>query len=199
MSMDQVGRRALRGAGLNLLASLGAAQGPFIAKVFEKADNMTDTMAALEALSEIDGEWFDTALHAFLERWSSQPRIVDKWFAVQAASSRDDVSLRVRMLASHSLFSLSNPNRVRSLYGTFSMSNIRAFHASDGSGYRFLAAAIQEIDPLNPHLAARLAKSFESWKQFDGVRQGLALAELEGLRAKDLSNNLREIIEKLLH
>lgn len=199
MSIDQVGRRALKGAALNLLASLGAPQGSFIARVFAESDNMTDTMAALEALSEIEGEWFDAALQVFLERWGSQPRIVDKWFEVQAASSRNDVSLRVRGLASHPLFLLSNPNRVRSLYGTFSTENIRVFHAPDGNGYRFLAAAILEIDPLNPHLAARLAKSFESWKRFDAVRQGLAQAEMEGLRAKDLSNNLREIIEKLLH
>jgi aminopeptidase N len=198
LSMDQVGRRAVKGAALHLLASLGAAQGSFIAMVFEKSDNMTDTMAALEALSQIEGEWFDAALRAFLERWHGQPRIVDKWFAVQAASSRDDVLRRVRMLASHPLFFLSNPNRVRSLYATFSIANIRAFHASDGSGYRFLAAAIQEIDPLNPHLAARLAKSFESWRRFDAHRQALARAALEEIRARDLSNNLGEIIEKLM-
>ncbi len=38
----------------------------------------------------------------------------------------------------HRSFSMSNPNRIRSLIGAFAGSNPAAFHAQDGSGYQFL-------------------------------------------------------------
>ena len=38
--------------------------------------------------------------------------------------------------------------------------NIPHFHAEDGSGYRFVADKVMEIDRFNPQVAARLVQAF---------------------------------------
>jgi aminopeptidase N len=125
--------------------------------------------------------------------------VIDKWFAVQAASARPDAAVRAEALRKHPDFELRNPNRVRALAGAFAMRNPRAFHAADGRGYRFVAALARDIDPLNPALAARLLTPFESWRRFDAQRQSHARAELESIAAlSNLSKNTAEVIERTL-
>jgi aminopeptidase N len=196
---EDAGQRALRNAALDLLASLGPSQSAVVAKAFEEACNMTETMGALEALSLIEGDCFDTALDAFLKRWHDRPLVVDKWFAVQAAASRDDALSRVCTLSGHDLFSFQNPNRIRSLYEAFGARNMRAFHAADGSGYAFIGEGIRKVDPINPSAAARLAKTFETWRRFDSGRQSKSRAVLEMLLSGPISKNVRDVVERTLN
>ena len=198
-SPDAAGRRALKAAALDLLAALGPAQGETFATAFDGARSMTETIAALEAMGGAGADSFDDALTRFYERWKENPLVIDKWFAVQAASPRADALARAERLRTHPDFNLKNPNRVRSLAAAFAMRNPRAFHAADGGGYRFLAALAEQIDPLNPALAARLLTPFESWKRFDAGRQAHAKAALERLAAlTNLSRNTREMVERTL-
>jgi aminopeptidase N len=160
---------------------------------------MTEAVAALEALGASESSAFDEALTRFYERWQANPLVIDKWFAVQAASPRSDALARVERLRTHAEFNLKNPNRVRSLAAAFAMRNARAFHAANGDGYRFLASLAETIDPLNPALAARLLTPFESWKRFDAQRQEHARKALEQLASlPQLSKNTREMLERTL-
>ncbi len=59
-------------------------------------------------------------------------------------------------------FASTNPNRVRSLIGTFAFSNPTGFNRADGTGYAFYAEQILAIDPRNPQLAARLLTALRS-------------------------------------
>jgi len=198
-SADAAGRRALKAAALDLLASLGPAQSATFNAAFEGASSMTESIAALEALGASGDSGFDDALARFYERANGNQLVIDKWFAVQAASPRDDALARAERLRTHPDFNLKNPNRVRSLAAAFAMRNPRAFHAADGGGYRFLASLAEQIDPLNPSLAARLLTPFESWKRFDPARQAHARAGIEGLAAlTHLSKNTREMVERTL-
>ena len=52
-------------------------------------------------------------------------------------------------------FSMSNPNRARSLINSFA-GNMVHFHARDGGGYKFIGDCIIELDAMNPQVAARL-------------------------------------------
>jgi aminopeptidase N len=195
----QAGRRALKSAALDLLAALGPSQAPTLAAAYASAGNMTERMAALEALGQVETTDFDDALAAFLDRWQDSPLVVDKWFSVQAAAPRSDAIARVRRLRSHPLFTVRNPNRARALVAAFAMRNLRTFHAADGSGYAFLAEAVQEADALNPGLAARLLTPFESWRRFDDARQQKARTALERLgETPSLSKNAREMLERTL-
>jgi len=193
------GRRALKSAALDLLASLGRDAEDTAYAAYESARSMTETIAALEALGASGSDKFDAALSHFYERWRANPLVIDKWFAVQAGAPRADALERVQRLRQHADFNTANPNRVRALAATFAMRNPRAFHRADGAGYRFLATLAGDIDPANPALAARLLTPFESWKRFDAERQTHARAALESLRDRPaLSKNTREMVERTL-
>jgi len=198
-SADAAGRRALKTAALDLLAARGPASHAALAKAFAQAETMTESLAALEALGASGAPAFDEALKTFHERWQENPLVMDKWFAVQVAVARDDTLTRALALKQHPAFELRNPNRVRALAMSFASRNLRAFHAADGSGYRFLADIIRAVDSANPALSARLLTPFESWRRFDAGRQAHAKGELEKLAAiATLSKNAREMVERTL-
>jgi len=166
---------------------------------FDGADNMTDAQAALSLLVSLDHPARDEALAAFYDKWKAQPLVVDKWFAVQAVSDLPDTLERVEALKSHPDMKLTNPNRVRSLLGTFSVRNQVRFHAADGRGYSLLANTIIELDPLNPQVAARLTGAFMSWRRFDDTRKALMQDALRRIReTQGLSRDVFELTSKAL-
>lgn len=196
---DAAGRRSLKSAALDLLASLGAPSHDLIKRAYDNAANMTEAVAALEALGASGAPSFQEALDHFYARWRDNPLVIDKWFSIQASAPREDALARVENLRRHPDFELRNPNRVRSLAAAFAMRNPRAFHAADGGGYRFIATIAGDVDPQNPALASRLLTPFESWRRFDSERQAKARAELERLAAiPHLSKNAREMVERAL-
>ena len=126
-------------------------------------------------------------------------QVLDKWFGVQAVSTRPDAVDCVVKLSQHPDYHLSNPNRVRSLAGTFGMQNQLRFHSSDGRGYAFLADIVLELDGANPQVAARLVAALNDWKRFDQERQALMLAQLDRIRShSQLSNDVAEIVNRAL-
>lgn len=197
-SAEAAGRRALKSVSLDLLAALGDEEAPVLLQAFDEADNMTASIAALEALGASGASAFDAALDRFYARWRANPLVIDKWFAAQASAQRADALARVEALRAHADFNPRNPNRVRSLAAAFAIRNPRAFHAADGGGYRFLAGLAGDIDPLNPALAARLLTAFESWRRFDPGRQAHAKAALEALAGQNLSPNSGEVVARAL-
>jgi len=104
----------------------------------------------------------------------------------------------VKELLAHPAFDLKVPNKVYSLIRSFSVNHVR-FHAADGAGYVFLADQIIALDPLNPQVAARIARGFDRWKKFDERRKDCARAQLERVRDRDgLSKDVAEIVQKAL-
>jgi aminopeptidase N len=204
LSPAAVGRRALRNCALGYLMRVPSAD--ILERCqnqFRAGYNMTDVIAALRCLVDADpalfgdaGEW---ALAAFYERWSADALVLDKWFSLQAQSSRIDTLERVERLMGHPRFSLTNPNRVRALIGAFAIGNPLRFHAADGAGYHFLADRILELDPLNPQIASRLLYPMTRWRRYDDHRQGLMRDQLERvLEVEGLSNDVYEVVSKSL-
>ena len=196
---ESVGKRALRQACLNLLAAGKSRSG--IAKVKEQArtaTNMTEAMGALSILSLVGGEAYDQALQRFQRRWKDEALVMNKWFALQATSPSPDALKRVQELTQHPLFSLKNPNRVRSVYGAFAHGNQVRFNDASGEGYELIASAVIDIDGFNPQIASRLVGAFESWRIFEPKRRALALAALKRVLAKkSLSSDVFEIASKI--
>lgn len=117
---------------------------------------------------------------------------------MQAASRRAGTLARVEALTLHPAFDLRNPNKAYALLRTFG-ANHRHFHAADGAGYRFVAAQVAALDPINPQVASRLVRSFDRWRRFDTSRQAHARAALEGLhRQPGLSRDVFEVVDKTL-
>jgi aminopeptidase N len=160
---------------------------------------MTDALAALAALANIDCPEREPALAAFYARWRHEALVVDKWLRVQSTAHLPDALTRVRALLGHEAFTLKNPNKVYALVGGFGYGNHVRFHAADGSGYAFMADRVIELDALNPQVAARMARTFDRWKKFDAGRQARARAALERIRdVPGLSKDVAEIVTKSL-
>ncbi len=190
------GRRALKNLCLNYLGEIG--QSALAYGQFKGADNMTDAMAALATLANLDCAERQPALDAFYAKWKDDSLVVDKWLAVQASSRLPGTLARVRELLAHPAFDLKVPNKVYALVRSFAANHVR-FHAADGSGYDFLAEQILALNALNPQVAARMARAFDRWKRFDAPRKARAKAALERVRdAKGLSKDVAEIVGKAL-
>ncbi len=105
----------------------------------------------------------------------------------------------MQRLKESQLFIASNPNRVRSLIGTFAFANPTGFNRADGEGYRFLAKEILGIDGKNPQLAARILTSMRSWRQLEERRADHARNALRSIaEAPKLSTDVGDIIERML-
>ncbi|MEI9417905.1 aminopeptidase N [Mesorhizobium sp. Cs1321R2N1] len=194
------GRRALRNILLDYLSLLpgGAA---LAAGHFQCATNMTDRAAALAVLAHrhYGSPEAKKALAAFEKTYASDPLVMDKWFQIQASVPGPQAVDTVRSLTAHPGFSMGNPNRVRSLIGTFSSANQTGFHRPDGEGYRFLAQTVLEVEKRNPQVAARLATALRSWRSLEPGRQARAREALVSIaNTENLSADLRDIVERTL-
>jgi len=167
---------------------------------FDACDNMTERLTALAVLvnSRFDAEK-DKALATFAEHFKDNPLVMDQWFSVQAGSTLPGGLARVKALMQHPAFTLKNPNKVRALIGAFAQQNLVNFHAVDGSGYRFLADLVIELNALNPQIASRQLSPLTRWRKYDPHRQALMRGELERILASGaLSSDVYEVVSKSL-
>jgi aminopeptidase N len=194
------GRRALKNTCLDLLAASGGVEAiARAAQQYYNADNMTDKMAALNTLSFHSVSERQPALEDFYRRFSSDPLVIDKWLALQATIPESGTLDRVRELARHSVFSLANPNRVRSLIGSFAQANPTQFNRIDGQGYAFVADTLMALQAKNPQVAARLMTSFRSWRALEPIRRAKAEAMLRTVAASPgLSRDVKDIVDRSL-
>ncbi len=199
-AIEHIGMRQLKNRCLSFLMLLPQHLNLGI-KQFEQslAVNMTDTQAALMALTNIDAMQRSEALNKFYQHFVKDPLVMDKWLSIQAISKLPNTLKEVKALYQHSAFDIKNPNKVYALIGTFGHRNHIHFHAKNGEGYVFLREVVSVLNKLNPQIAARMANPLTSFKRYDKERQGLMRAQLE-LLLKDtkLSPDLYELITKSL-
>jgi aminopeptidase N len=195
-----IDRRRLRNAVLRSLVWAGDETSVEAAwSQYAQADNMTDAQAAFLMLADQDHPRRDEVIEAFYDRWQLDPLVLDKWFAIQAGSSRTDTLQCVQQLAEHSDFNLGNPNRVRSLVGAFCSGNQVRFHGTSGEGYVFLSEMVLALNDSNPQLASRMVSIFNDWRRYDTDRQILMQAQLERIASSgSLSKDVYEIVNRAL-
>ena len=188
------GRRALRLRALDMLSRTDG--GSSAAKVFASADNMTESLSSLAILirrgrGEAESETFFT-------RWHDDPNTLDKWFSTVIGNAVPDEAVAVaRRLTALPEFDPKTPNRFRAAVGALT-ANTAAFHHVSGEGYRFLADWLIVLDPINPQTAARMTTAFETWRRYDGDRQGMMTDQLRRILATDPSRDVTEIVTRLL-
>ena len=190
---SQIGRRALKNIALSYLMLVGELGIGLAVEQFASADNMTDKAAALSCLVNCRGaeQQAETALQQFEQQYRNETLVMNLWLQIQAANSQPGGLQRVEVLEQHPSFTLSNPNKIRSLIGGFCNANLVNFHNPDGSGYEFLKQRILRLHSLNPQVAARLMTPLTGWKKFpepnsSQMREALqTIAEEQGL-VKDI-------------
>ena len=198
------GKRAWKNNALSYLLAWGDASSFELAhSQYQDAENMSDKIAALNGMLHFSANAEQTtirqhALNDFYQAFQDEALVVDKWFMLQAMADTTDVA-QVRKLMKHKAFTLHNPNRARSLIFSFCNGNPAQFHAKDGSGYALWAEMVQQLDQLNPQVAARLARSMDRWKKYPPHLQNQMQAALEQVaKLKTLSRDVAEVIHKAL-
>ena len=198
---EHFARRALQNIALSYLMLSGKPE--VVAATldqFDTSDNMTERLTALAVLvnSPFEAEKAQ-ALAVFAENFKDNPLVMDQWFSVQSGSTLPGGLARVKALMEHSAFNIKNPNKVRALVGAFAGQNLINFHAADGSGYRFLADLVIQLNGFNPQIASRQLAPLTRWRKYDSARQALMKAELERIRASgELSSDVFEVVSKSL-
>ncbi len=197
----QMAQRGLKNAALAyLLKSTDAQYCQLAVQQFEHNDNMTDSMAALACLVNSGyKEQAKLALQQFYQQWQAEPLVVNQWLAVQAGSAEYGSIENVKALLMHEAFDIKNPNKVRSVIGTFAGQSLINFHAENGAGYQLLADNIILLNRLNPQIASRLVAPLSKWSRYV-PRQGEKMKEqLQRIMAQeDLSKDVFEVVSKSL-
>ncbi|MCB1502578.1 MAG: DUF3458 domain-containing protein, partial [Bauldia sp.] len=197
---ESAGRRALVNVALDLTTGNRDPRAVrAIVTRFRSADNMTDRVAALSTLAQGAFPERVEAFGAFYQRYRNDALVLDKWFMLQAMVPAAATLDEVRLLQSHPAYSITNPNRIRSLIGGFAAGNQTQFNRPDGAGYDFVADVVLCLDRRNPQTAARLLVNFRSWKALEAGRRAKAEAALRQIAAADgLSPDTRDIIDRTL-
>ena len=188
-------RRSLRTTALGYLSWV---EGPDRAsELYRDAENMTERLAALGCLVQLDAAERELAM--FHATWRHVPDVLDKWFSLQVGLADGATAVeRARALVDHPDFDWRVPNRVRSVVGAL-LRNHAGFHTADGSGYAAVADWIMRLDPQNPQIAAGLTGGFQTWRRYDGDRQGMMRDALKRIgAASGLSRDTREMVDRIL-
>jgi aminopeptidase N len=197
----QAGQRALRNAVLSLLVSGETPVGAELAREqYESAGNMTDRVAALGAAVVAWTPEAASMLEDFHQRFTADPLVLDKWLSLNAVAPDEGVINRLSALLSDPNFPRNNPNRLRSLMGSFGMNNPTQFARADGAGFRFVGSFVADVDKRNPQVAARVLTAFRVWQSYEPTRRAAAEGALRSLQESgELSRNTSDILARTLN
>ena len=196
---EGIGKRALKNLALNYL--LENDEDDFFELALSQvknSQNMTDTMAAFNGLMNFPCDHRQEAIDWFYNKWKSEELVLDKWFTAQALSRLPNTLETVDSLTKHKKFDIKKPNRMRSLIGVFCHANQNQFNRLDGKGYGLCTSYVLKLDAINPQIAARLARAFDSWRKFGKERKELSEQNLVFIKNSNCSKDLAEVIDKIM-
>ncbi|MEZ9436224.1 aminopeptidase N [Vibrio lentus] len=191
---DSIGKRTLRKVCLSYLAHTEKGNDLVVA-MYQQANNMTDTMAAMGAANSAQLPCRETLMADYSDKWKHDGLVMDKWFALQGTNPSSNALEVIKASMSHQVFSLKNPNRTRNLVGSFLNMNPVQFHDKSGQGYEFAGEILRELNSSNPQVASRLIDPLLKFRKYDEERQALIKKELETL--KNMDNLAKDLFEKV--
>jgi aminopeptidase N len=195
---DSIGQRALRNLCLSYLAYTEDGN-QLVEKQYQQAGNMTDTIAAMSAANAAQLACRETLMQDYSDKWQHDGLVMDKWFLLQGTNPADNALDVIKASMDHPAFSMKNPNRIRSLIGSFLNQNPIQFHDKSGSGYQFSGQILRELNSSNPQVASRMVDPLLKLGRYDSDRQAMLKVELEKLMSLDnLAKDLFEKISKAL-
>ncbi len=200
-SAEQIGERSLKNTLLSYLV-LDKSNGlKTVCDQFQSATNMTDKTSALNLLinHDKDDTYASSALADFYCQYKNENLVVNLWLQLQATNQQPGGLSRVQSLMEHESFSIKNPNKVRSLIGSFASSNHLNFHDKLGTGYEFLGEQILKLNTLNPQVAARLVTPLTRWSDYEEPYANLMKKQLKVIKASPgLVSDVYEVVTKSL-
>jgi aminopeptidase N len=168
---------------------------------FKDAGNMTDRQGALMALMASGSVLADAAFERFHAIFRNDALVARQVVrpAGRRAGARGQGVRAGEAPARPPDFKLANPNRARSLIGTFCLGNPAGFHRADGAGYAFWADRVIALDAINPQAASRIARALDRWSHLAEPYRSAARAAIERVEAQPkLSDDTHEIVSRAL-
>jgi aminopeptidase N len=196
----QAGARAIANAVLEL-ECLSFDQPELALEAFTTANNMTDRLAALSIMAGHfpDAAQTSASLSAFRAQFDGNALVLDKWLTLIASMPGQGALARVQAAMADPVYDETNPNRVRSLFGTFAMANPTGFHRADGSAYVFFESQLLALDKINPQVAARVMTSVRSWRAIEALRREKLRAAIARIVSQPgISRDLADIAGRTL-
>ncbi len=195
----QVARRSLLARVLALWVRSGAMAAIDAAEsLYARADNLSDRMAALNAMNRQAGPRREALMQRFHADCAGDALLLDRWFALQAQLAGEAGLATVRQMLEHADFDPVNPNRVRALLGSFGMLNPSALYAGAGQGLQLLAGQIVRFDQINPQLASRLVVPCAVLGKLASPYREQMRDALEQARGQARSPDVVEQLERIL-
>ena len=197
---NKMGERLLLGKILKFLVLIGNNKGIQISKNISISDNMTLSSIGLKSLCLGNNKDAKNYLNDFYLKWEGNSLVLEKWFEMMAILKIEDEGINfIKKLLFHQAFDYKNPNKLRSVLGSFQRENILLFHANDASGYDFVSDQIILIDSKNPQAAARLVLPLTRFNNYsEGRIKKMKQALNKIYKSNNLSSDLLEIIAKAL-
>jgi aminopeptidase N len=197
---EDIAKRSIKNICLTHLSALDEKEIIFLAQEqYTNALSMSDRMVALGIIENSTHHHTEKELKDFYEKYKDNTLVMNKYLGIKASSHREGLLQRVINLQADEVYDVKVPNLVRALIGAF-LGNYKYFHAKDGSGYKFIADKLIEIDAINAQMASRLAGGFKLYKKMNDMNQKLMKVELERvISTEGLSKNSFEILDKILN
>lgn len=193
-----MGQRALKNTLLGYIATSDIKNKEIILKdQYTGANNMTDEIASFQAIVHSLNDNEDT-IESFKNKWHSEELVMQKWISVQAMKPGMTIA-EMQALENSGIYDRKVPNYIRALFRSFLRGNPRAFNAADGSGYKYIADKIIEIDQYNPQIASGLSRSLRHLKNLDEGRATKLKEQLQRLLSQKLSKDTFEVISRNLN
>jgi len=168
---EDVNKRSLKNVCVAFLVQANQSHVALAKHQYQASNNMTDTMAALLAINDLEIKERIEMFADFYDKFKHDILVVNKWLGLQAQSKRSDTLKEVQTLMQHEAFDMKNPNKVYALLGGFCMGNPQCFHERSGSGYTFLKDNLEKLNASNPQIASKMVTPLIHWKKFDSKRQ----------------------------
>ena len=162
------------------------------------SSSMTLSKAALNVFTRIDCPERELIANIFFKKWKTNLVVLDSWFFFKASIAIDNNPKNIEDLFNHKYFDLKSPNTLRSILNAYVTRN-SFFHSIDGSGYKYIANKIIELDKLNPIVISRFLKIFSRFKYYENPYKKNMIDVLNYIQKNELSTNTREVIEAILN
>ena len=194
-SPPDIARRLLKNTALSILAQREDEEViQLITQQYDGADNMTDQMAAIKAMSHHSHPERTRMVEDFYDRWKDDPTVFNKWLGMVAAGRFPGTLDHLTKLTELETFDITIPNHVRSVLMGL-IKNPLLFHQPSGEGYRFLANFSKTYDSINPQVCARiLATLLRKVTALTRGKKILVDGILQDLQREQLSQNTQEVI-----
>ena len=124
-------------------------------------------------------------------------QVLDSWFSFNASIETDDKTSSIEKLFENNFFDSKSPNTLRAILNTFVTKN-SIFHAIDGSGYRYVAKKIIELDKLNPIVISRFVKVFSRYNYYSEPYKSNMIKTIKQIKKNKLSTNTKEVLEAIM-